>query len=103
MQVEGEFSRICISVTPSKIDPDFILRLRDRIQSVISLAGRSVINKLFHLVLPQLTITSLFTCMAAQERLELASVHISHGPIEAQQGTAGRFNAPSVCGHIMAT
>lgn len=27
----------------------------------------------------------------------------SDPPGETQQGTAGRFNAPSVCGHIMAT
>lgn len=54
-------------------------------------------------LLPQHTITTLFTCMAAQERGELASVHISLSPSEAQQGTAGRLNAAEVCGHIMAT
>lgn len=53
----------------------------------------SVLCRLFSLsrpVLPQHTITSLFTCMAAQQRPPLASELISQG---STAGTAGRFNA----------
>jgi len=89
-----------------EIDPELIWRLRVGTWSIISEARRSVINRLFSSVhvTPSLSTQSpVYLPAWLPKRLELASVHISLNASEAQQGTAGRLNAPRVCGHIMAT